>query len=368
MDVPTTSGAKTNRAVESLARSFLEFADAECGSEPVYDAICRIAASSEAMLTMLWEAPVVQQKPNLFLAAIHDVILEGADHPLASYFPSVGGDRGVDAAFVACAADFVRAHDGPLRSRIATRSTQTNEIGRCAVLAPCLALIASERGGAELALLDVGCSAGLNLGVDAYRYDYGAFSRGADEGALVIPCELRSGDGFASLPAPSIVDRLGVDPAPARVDDDVAMRWLRACLWPNDRERAARFDRAVAIARRRRDRIVRESDTLDAIERFLRAVPRGVVPVVFHSWVLFYFEPHERERFGVEMERLVARHDAVWLSAEAESLRIGTREPPPRGPAPGSTAWIACSKGGGMVRDRLLARSHPHGRWLEWLG
>ena len=336
---------------------------------PTSDAICRVASDSEPMLEPLWDAPIVQQKPNLFLASIHDLVLEGIAHPLADYFPSVGGARAVDASFEGTFRDFILANESEIRARIRSRSTQTNEVGRCAVLDPCLARIAADRGATEIALLDFGCSAGLNLGVDAYAYDYGDFRRGVvdDGGAPTIGCELRSGSSFRALPSPRVVRRLGIDLAPIDVFDEVSVRWLRACLWPNDRERALRFDRAIGIARARAHAVVREADGVAAIERFLRDVPHGLLPVVFHSWVLFYFEPPDRERFGAAMEDLVLRYDAVWLSAEAESLRIGSREPPPRGATPGATAWIACEKNGSGVRDRLLARSHPHARWLEWV-
>ena len=52
----------------------------------------------------------------------------------------------------------------------ATRSTQTNEIGRCALLLPAFGLVAAEVGA--LAHLDVGTSAGLNLLLPRYRYRY----------------------------------------------------------------------------------------------------------------------------------------------------------------------------------------------------
>src|SRR5205085_2658044 len=47
---------------------------------------------------------------------------------------------------------------------------------------------------------------------------------------------------------PCIVAREGIDPAPVPLDDPLAVRWLRACLWPSDTARRARLDAAIAIA------------------------------------------------------------------------------------------------------------------------
>ena len=55
---------------------------------------------------------------------------------------------------------------------VATRTTQTNEVGRCLALVPALAEVARATGG-PLSLLEVGCSAGLNLRFDRYRLGYG---------------------------------------------------------------------------------------------------------------------------------------------------------------------------------------------------
>ena len=61
---------------------------------------------------------------------------------------------------------------------VATRSTQTNEVGRCTALLPGLCPIASQyEWGEPLSLLDLGTSAGLNLLFDDYGYTYRAAGR-----------------------------------------------------------------------------------------------------------------------------------------------------------------------------------------------
>ena len=365
-DAPRAGSAK-------LAARFHHFADVECPEEPLYQALCRIVAADADLLDLLVGASDEQQRPNLWLAAVHERLLAGARHALGEYFPSVGGTRPPDVELSSCLKDFVAQHETALRERMRTQSTQTNEIGRCAVLWPALRAIARRSGKPCLALLDVGCSAGLNLGVDTYRYDYGGEVLGAapNPGVPLLPCRVMT--AFTQGADFEIVQRRGIDPAPVDIDDDAALGWLRACLWPSDTARATRFTQAVALMKQRRWPVLRVADCTAHVAEWLSTVPAGVQPVVFNSWVLTYFEPPALQRHIAAVVDLVRSTGAMWLSAEGPNLRIGPVDVPPALDLPTRSAslWTLCSREstreGAGVRFDLLARSHAHGRWVEWL-
>jgi hypothetical protein len=65
--------------------------------------------------------------------------------------------------------EIVHIHGSRIKGVMLSRTTQTNEPARCAVLLPVLAGL-----GEPLALLEVGASAGLCLMPDRYGYDYGS--------------------------------------------------------------------------------------------------------------------------------------------------------------------------------------------------
>ena len=356
--------------MSAVAEAFARFGEAECPEDPLYVALCRLVAAQPGLAAMLGEAPSEQRRPNLWLAAVHDRLLAlGPTEPLAAWYPSLGGARLPDAELRSALTGFVADHDAALRDTCRTRSTQTNEIGRCAVLYPMLLEIARRHPGRPLALLDVGTSAGLNLGVDAYRYDQGGVVAGAPAGpgVPVIACE-PVGPWRAPLDGTlHLVARLGIDPAPVDVHDARAVRWLQACLWPHDRARAVRFDQAIALARRSAWPVRREADCTAALAPWLDTLPADAVPVVFNSWVLAYFSPDALRHHDAVLTDLVARRGAVWLSAEAPALRVG---PPAAGSAPparpGTTTWTLVSRGPDGARSEVLGHSHPHGRHLEW--
>ena len=368
-----------------LQKKFDLFTRHSLTEDPLYAALGAAAAQHADWAELLGAAPPAQQSPMLWLAALQDRVMElvdaGERPPLADYYESVGSTRAPDDALVGQVDDFIAANREALVARIATRSTQTNEIGRCAVLWPVLQSLVEQTGQRRLALLDVGCSAGLNLGVDLWRYRYVDDATGAtiattppgrDPRAPEIACRVRAGAHPASQALPEIVVRQGVDVTPVSVDDAVEVRWLRACVWPHDAERRARFDAAVEIAREQHWPLRATTDTAAAIDEWLAGLPNDVTPVVFNSWVLFYFDQPLLRDHVHRLLQSVAQRGAVWISAEDPKLSRTWWPAMPDSDAfslANATAWtLARPDGHGGVDWTLAATSHAHGRWMQWNG
>lgn len=406
--------------VRSLQGKFDNFSrHDDAAGEPLYIALAAAAAATADWAGLLAAAPATQRSPTLWLAALQSRLLgrvaRGDQPALADYYASAGGRRAPDAGLTPALGEFIDEEREALRELIATRSTQTNEIGRSVVLWPVLRRLAARAGRTRVALLDVGCSAGLNLGVDRWRYRYvddvsgqpiaGHFDRDRDRPedssdatlphitCRVLPGAATPFDGqradardYADVwPRIDIVSRLGIDPKPVSVDDADAVAWLRACLWPHDASRRDRFDAAVAEARAQRWPVRASADTTAAVCDWLDGVPDDVLPVVFNSWVLAYFDADALRHHVEQLQRAIVRRHAVWVSAEPESL---ARRWWPGLPAPvlstalspsmstsvqarelaTATAWtVASADGRGGVAWHLAARSHAHGRWMQWL-
>ncbi|WP_397532691.1 DUF2332 domain-containing protein [Roseateles sp.] len=365
-------GAADSAALRTWAAQYRRFAEQECTDDPLYVAICRAIADTPELLALMQHAPGQQARPNLLLAALHERLLVGVPHALASYYPSCGGSRAPDAELPALLLDFASQEQPALIAHLRGRATQTNEVGRCVVLWPALNHIARWRDADRLALFDFGCSAGLNLGVEEYRYDYGVFQHGAPTPApLLIACEWR-GDAPAPRAAPwRLVARQGVDLAPVDVQDPAAVRWLQACLWPHDRVRAERLAQAVSLARKAAYPLRQAADGLAVLEQWLAELPAGVQPVLLNSWVLAYFDAPTLALHRERVAGLMRRHGLLWLSAEALALRPpALAQPPlPQDYQPGSSSlWtLQWADAGGALQQQALAWSHPHGRWLQWL-
>lgn len=136
--------------------------------------------------------------------------------------------------------------------------------------------------------------------------------------------------------------------------------------------RAERFEQAVALARAARHPVERSDDGLAVLARWLPTLAPGVTPVLFNSWVLAYFTRAGLATHTERVHALVQAHGLVWLSAEDDerlAATTGLAAPATPGAAePGThTFWSLTERGTPGPRQTLLARSHPHGAWLEWL-
>jgi hypothetical protein len=230
---------------------------------------------------------------------------------------------------------------------------QTNEVARSGVLMPGFLAVAADTG-LPLALLELGCSAGLNLVPELYRYRLGGVTAGAAESGLTLAPEWEGPDPpTARL---EVADRAGVDVNPLDVADPAQRQRLLAYIWPDQFERLDRMAMAMAIAAEVPLRIV-AGDAADFVEQ--EAWPReGVAVTVFHSIAFQYFGAATQARISRHMGRA---GEAATAGAPLAWLRF---EMDPQEPDAPPTLRLRLWPDG---EDRLLARAHPHGRTLHWL-
>jgi len=357
------------------------FGSRECRQEPLYVALCDVAARDDRALALLAEAPPEQRKVNLLLAALHERVLAGAAPELAAYYRSAGGGREPDAGLAAALSACLQREWPALLRHLREGATQTNEVARGAAIWPALGDVARLTGARDLALLDFGCSAGLNLGVDQYalRYadDSGAWhERGAARDGRRAEIESRW-LGKAPLPGPAgwrLALRQGLDPAPIDLADPAGLRWLQACLWPHDAARRERLARAAAQFRTLPVTLAQADDCIAAIEPWLACLPAGVQPVMLSSWVVYYLSDAELARLRATVDRLALSHGLAWICGDLPRLSARDAVPPPLPDLPAdeaaatATLWTLRWADAGRLAEEALGWSHPHGRWVAWAG
>ncbi len=191
-------------------------------------------------------------------------------------------------------------------------------------------------------LFEIGCSGGLNLVADR------------------LPREWVGGDGapLRLAPLPAIKQRVGYDLRPIDVLDPDDARWLRASIWPGQRERGERLEAAIdAFA------ALTEAGAAPTIERRSAAEIPARLPVLdrtgpraiaFQSIVRDYLPEAERRRYEQGMRSWLtacAPAAAIWIELEV------TAEARDGGPP---VELVAHTSGGDRLSSRLLAHTDPH--------
>ena len=64
----------------------------EFASSPLYRSLPRVVACTPALLRLAARGRPGQDPTFLFFGTVHALLLAGAEHPLARYYPSIAGD------------------------------------------------------------------------------------------------------------------------------------------------------------------------------------------------------------------------------------------------------------------------------------
>jgi hypothetical protein len=313
----------------ATAEQYATFSQVEArGSSPLYEVLAAGVSTDPGILSLLERVPPRKRQPNLLFAS---VLYLGGVQPDYPAFRR-----------------FVLEHEQDILDLLLTRSTQTNEVGRCAVLLPFLAQLPG-----PLALLEVGASAGLCLLPDQYAYGYDDAELVGDPASPVrLVCRTR---GPVPIPSalPTVVWRCGIDTNPIDVRDHEATRWLECCVWPDQRARLTRLRAAIEIARHDPPPIVK-GDLIDLVVDVASTAPPESTLVIFHSAVLTYLPVERRQTFA----ELVSTRPWIWISNEGpgvvRSLQLTM-------PLPAPNCFVV-----GVGSSEVRAFAHPHGNWMEW--
>jgi hypothetical protein len=364
--------------VDELAALFVFLADTDFhGYSPIYERLSRSVATDAQLLAFIADAvsPNVRRGrvPVLFLAATHDLTLAHPEGDLAAIYR---GQRDADPypALLAMLDD----HRAEVASTLASRSVQTNEVGRSAALVPAVssALAGDHRA---VALVEVGPSAGLNLFLDRYRVNYLPDQPAGADGPLVgagppdstvqLDCRLR-GDGVPPLDGlPTIAVRTGVDPSPVDVTDPVQRRWLQACLWPGQPRRARTLAAAMDLVASAPPELL-GGDAVTDLAAVVGSQPSDVVPVVVSTWAMAYIPADGRGQILAALDALGAGRDLSLVTMEEPRFTpwLDVLDHPTVASGDGTpTALGVRSWRDGRCTTTTLALCHPHAQWMRWL-
>ncbi|MGX5209505.1 DUF2332 domain-containing protein [Streptomyces violaceus] len=346
----------------TLAQVYRHFGEVEAaGTSPLYERVAVALSESDRALRAIEAAPARKRHPSVILAALHDLALAGRAPALAAAYAAADGD-----AAAAAAVDTLLRMTDSVVATAAHRQTRTNETGRCAVLYPAIAEAARRVDANAVGLIDVGCSAGLNLNVDRVGITY---SNGQSLGNPSSPVQMTSsivGDRPVPTRAmPEVVARVGIDLDPVDVTDADNARWLRACLWPDQPERVARLDAEMALSATAPPLLLR-GDALEVLPDAFARVPADALPVITTTWALSRFPLESRLRFLHRLDEAAAGRTVAWVSAEGVGVAPAIPTLGDRRASGHSIIGLAVFEQSALHAE-AIGRCWSQGRLLSWL-
>jgi hypothetical protein len=303
-------------------------------------------------IALAWRGRVFHsryERALLLCAALRFDALRDGTHPLAPFIAREPPDA---SAFEDGTSSNSPGRGGKLEAAVAAslvkpsalasireRYVQTNEVTRAVAWRWPLSIAAS--GSRPAVLVDIGCSAGLNLVAD--RVDVSWTDSETGESLPIRACP--------------IVARVGFDRAPIDVRDEQARLWLRAAIWPGQTERLARFDTACARFREACDAGEVSLQACDALEMpaRLHAIAASTKPparvVAYQTVFRDYLLAEDAERFDASMRG--------WLGAWRDrSLWCELEQPSHGGPGPAELRVHAAFSVG--IRTLVLGSGEFH--------
>jgi len=248
--------------------------------------------------------------------------------------------------------DELAEHQEFLAGFIAEQGVQTNEVQRSWVLLPLFLRIVQRTGVAELDLVELGPSAGLNLVWDRYRYRYAAGEWGPADALLSFEGEERAPVPPELLElAPSVRGRVGVDRAPIDVTTDEGARLLRCFVWAGQDHRLELLDRAIEAVRGDPPELVR-GDFVEALPELLAAQPTDGLTVVFQTAAFGYVSDEGRARIRAALEHAGRERPLAFISTGRPRSR--------------KHSWglrLVYWPGG---EREFAGHADYHGSWLRW--
>ncbi|MEZ4867128.1 MAG: DUF2332 domain-containing protein [Caldilineaceae bacterium] len=323
-------------------------------ASPLYAHVSAQIATDPDVIRLVVNADSHTTTANLLFGAVHFLLLSGVTHPLADFYPSLTtAPRPVEDAYPHFRA-FSLEYAETIEQIILTHTVQTNEVQRCTGLLPAFTYLAQKLNHRPFDLIEVGASAGLNLYWDRYAYDYQGSGQVGAGSPVQLTCEVR---GEHTPPLlnhfPIVASRVGIELMPIDIDDEEAIRWVRALIWPEHRDRAHLFQQALTVARHNPPPII-AGDMVAQLPNVLSSLAGSRAICLYHSYTLNQCP----RAVGEAVEQLLLEHSRRQPLYRIALEWYGGQVYP--------HLELFAYRHGTVTRE-LLAYCESHGRWIAWL-
>ncbi|WP_420488330.1 DUF2332 domain-containing protein [Gottfriedia acidiceleris] len=336
-----------------LKERFTQFAKNECEkSSRLYEYLSLEIAEDEEIHELCTFVQDGQPIPNLLLGSIHYLLMNGKNHPLKEFYPSlVKTPKKLEDSYPYFQ-DFCKKFRNEIIQLLQTKIVQTNEVRRCAYLYPCFSYI-YQKVNKPISLIEIGTSAGLQLLFDQYKYSYSSSETiyGNIKSNVLIDSKVIV-KGPTILPlldeVPPVVDRYGIDLHVNDLSNEEDFLWLKALIWPEHFERRELFEKAAICMKENEINLI-EADAIKILPEVVNELSNDSILCIFHTHVANQIPVDGKQSLLKTIEVISENRDVFHLYNNIWDRMLHL------------DYYID-----GVKHEEVIGETEGHGKWFEW--
>ncbi len=341
--------------LSQLAQKFKTFARVESQAmSPFYSAMSERTWEDNDVLAVVANVTPSQPPPNMLFAAVLYLLNRGASPELLAQYPPDWSPDDADATY-AMFRKLILDNAVEMIPILQTRRVQSNVVRRSAVLALGLHHVRREVGNGPLVSIEIGCSLGLTLLWQKFRYEYGTERSLGDANSSVRVVTEMTGEllpaDFTQLP--EVNEGIGIEYEPVDADDPDAIDWLEALIWPNHEDNLL-LSRAALKLLRADPPTIHNGDAAVLIPEVVATLPAQSALCIYHSHTWNQMDQPTRDRIDQHLRRESMNRRVVRLSFEGATEH--------------SVLSLIRYENGIQLEPLRLADCEAHGRRIKYLG
>jgi hypothetical protein len=340
---------------------WLNFVPEALKGSPFYTALWEGLKNDSRLLALMELIDKSQPLPITFYTAVNFLVLSHPGNPLEGYYAYSAsyGNKPLSHAYD-CFRAFCLEHEDELKQILPKARLQTNEPTRNAGLLLAFSLVFQRAGKKPLNMVEVGCSAGLNLLWPSYCYCYhvdgsatSSFA-GAEASRVRIFCSLENAHPLSLLTTfPTVAQCRGIEIAPRSLSSQHDQRWLRAAIWPEELWRYDLLTAAIDMAKEK-PLSIWEGDASILLPDLLKEIPLEHTALVWHSYALNQGPRGVKERVEAHIREASEPRTLYRISLEFEQQA-------------GPQLRLFTYANGGLLQMEHLADCSVHGETVKFL-
>lgn len=253
--------------------------------------------------------------PYLLMSAVHSLVLDNPECELARFFSTVSSQQVSTEDAFPVFKNFILTNRELIESIICTANVNKTVLKRSACLRALLIEAAQRNGWKQVHLVDIGCSAGLNLLMDQWRMSYGSMAAvGPEESSVHFSIDVRGGVP-PCLELPKILSRTGIDLDRFDLENPAHERWLLGCLFPDQPEIFNLTKAALECLRGMPPRFV-IGNAATELANVLHSIPGNEPVVVMHSMTLYQMKLEHKISVNLAMNEAAKCRPIVRIGME----------------------------------------------------